>query len=161
MAVARRKRAVTARPFKLTAPVVREPVLHREIAQVLRLEIAAPGHVSADGVVWWSVDIAAYAGVAPGLRTARGVIAGIPDIIVVYRGCAFFIELKALDGLLSPAQERVAASILLADSRYGVARSADEVCALLDQWAIPHRRRIKTQSGIRSRSKINEIVLGK
>jgi hypothetical protein len=139
-AAARRKPA----RFKLSAPIVREPVLHREVAQVLRLEIAAPGHVSREGVVWWSIDIAAYAGSVPGLRTARGVIAGIPDIVVLYVGRAFFVELKAQDGLLSPAQERVGTSILLADARYGVARSSHEVLVLLDGWEIPRRRAVKT-----------------
>ena len=88
------------------APVIREPALHREIAQVLRLEVAAPGYITSDGVVWWSVDIAAYAGVAPGLRTARGVIAGIPDVIIFWAGRAFFVELKALDGLFLRLSER-------------------------------------------------------
>jgi hypothetical protein len=134
-----------ARPkkFTLTAPIIREPALHREIAQVLRLEVAAPGYISREGVVWWSVDIAAYAGIAPGLRTARGVIAGIPDIIVLWQGRAFFVELKALDGNVSSAQREVGFSILLADCRYGVARSSQEALALLDGWGIPRRRSIR------------------
>lgn len=136
---ARRKK-----PFRLTAPVIREPEIHKQVADILRLEIAAPGHVSPQGVVWWSVDIAAYAGTVPGLRTARGVIAGIPDIVILYRGRSFFVELKASDGLLSPAQERVGTAILLADGCFAVARSASEMILLLDAWGIPRRRAVKT-----------------
>ena len=52
------------------APVPEHP-LQRQIADALRLEIAPPGKVSRDGVVWWSVDHAAYAGTAPGARIGR------------------------------------------------------------------------------------------
>ena len=52
-------------------PVPEHP-LQRQIADVLRLEIAPPGKVSRDGVVWWSVDHASYAGTAPGARIGRG-----------------------------------------------------------------------------------------
>jgi hypothetical protein len=52
----------------------------RQIAYALRLEIAPPGKVSRDGVVWWSVDHAAYAGTAPGARVGRGIVAGVPDL---------------------------------------------------------------------------------
>jgi hypothetical protein len=48
-------------------PVPEHP-LQRQIADVLRLEIAPPGKVSRDGVVWWPVDHAAYAGTAPDAR---------------------------------------------------------------------------------------------
>jgi hypothetical protein len=41
-------------------PPVAEHPLQCQIADALRLEIAPPGKVSRDGVVWWSVDHAAY-----------------------------------------------------------------------------------------------------
>lgn len=128
---------------RLTAPVVREPVLHRQIADILRLEIAPPGRVSRHGVVWWSVDMAAYAGVAPGLRTLRGCIAGVPDIVLIHRGLSHFIELKAADGVLSPAQTAVGTSILICGGNFAVARSLEEVLELLDAWHIPRAHRIR------------------
>ena len=135
--------ARAAKPFRLVAPVVREPVLHKQIADTFRIEIAPPGRVSRDGVCWWSVDIAAYAGSVPGIRTSRGVIAGIPDMIILHQGCAYFLELKAEDGMLSPAQCNVGAAILVAGARYGVARSAEEAIEHLDAWSIPRAHRIR------------------
>jgi hypothetical protein len=129
--------------FKLTAPVVREPMLHKQIADSLRIEIAPPGRVSLHGVTWWSVDMAAYAGTVPGIRTGRGCIAGVPDMIVLYRGTAFFLEVKALDGVLSSAQQTVGIAILMTGAHYGVVRNASEAIALLDEWEIPRAHRIR------------------
>jgi hypothetical protein len=121
---------------------VREPLLHRQIADVLRLELAPAGRISKAGVVWWSVDMAAYGGSAPGLRVARGCIAGVPDMQVLYRGASHFIELKAEDGVVSPAQQAVGTAIVLTNCVYGISRDAFEVLALLDQWGIPRARRV-------------------
>lgn len=129
--------------FKLEAPRVPEFALHEQIADAFRLELAPAGRISKDGVVFWSVDIAAYSGSAPGIRTRRGVVAGIPDMIVLYRGRAYFIEIKAEDGSVSPAQRDVAFAILACGSRYAVVRSAAEALACLDAWEIPHAKRIR------------------
>lgn len=131
------------RPFKLTAPIVREPVLHKQIADAFRIEIAAPGRISKEGVVFWSVDIAAYSGSVPGIRTSRGIIAGIPDIIVLFEGRAHFIEVKAEDGLLSEAQRAVGSAILLSRCCYGIATDAMEAIRLLDNWDIPRAHRLR------------------
>lgn len=131
-----------AKRFTLTAPVVRESPLHQQIASVLRIEIALPGHISPQGVTWWSVDMAAYAGNAPGIRTARGCVAGVPDLMLVYQGKAFFIEIKASDGLVSPAQRGVAFSIFVANAQWGTATTAEDALALLDAWGIPRNRKV-------------------
>lgn len=127
------------RPFKLTAPVVREGPLHQQIADAYRLALCAPGKVSKAGVTWWSVDASNYNDKIPGLRTTRGQIAGVPDLIVVYRGRAFFIEVKAIDGALSLPQQSVGTSILIAGACFGTARDATEALALLEAWDIPHK----------------------
>lgn len=128
--------------FTLSAPVVREPVLHKQIADVLRWELGPPGRVSRHGVTWWSVDMSNFADVAPGLRTRRGAVAGVPDLMLVYRGRAYFIELKARDGVLSPAQQVVATTLTLCGCPWGVARDVDEVIDLLDAWGIPREHRL-------------------
>lgn len=128
--------------FTLSAPVVREPVLHKQIADVLRWELGPPGRVSRHGVTWWSVDMSNFADVAPGLRTRRGAVAGVPDLMLVYRGRAYFIELKARDGVLSPAQCVVATTLTLCGCPWGVARDVDEVIDLLDAWGIPREHRL-------------------
>ena len=127
------------RPFRLTAPIVREGVLHTEVAGVFRLEIAAPGVVSRFGVVWWSCDISNYEGTAPGIRTSHGVIAGIPDIQVVL--CRPF-EFYRSEGNRRPC-DAVHSAILplppvIAGARWRAARTCDEAVALLDYWQICH-----------------------
>jgi len=132
----------TATPFRLRAPRVAELPLHQQIAAVLSLELAPPGRVSKYGVVWFSIDIAAYSGSAPGLRTSRGVVAGIPDIAAIYQGRAHHLEVKAPDGELSLPQQSVATSLLIAGARYAVVRDAREALAALDEWGIPRARRV-------------------
>jgi hypothetical protein len=134
--------ARAAARFKLTAPVIREPILHKQIADALRLELCAPGRISKDGVVWWSQDISSYHGTAPGIRTGRGVIAGVPDLIVLHAGRAFLMELKAEDGVVSDAQRVVGASIIFAGCHFGVVRSIQEVLQHLDAWGIPRQHRL-------------------
>lgn len=131
------------RTFRLTPPRVPEAALHQQIARVLSVELAAPGRISAHGVCWFSIDIANYGGTTPGLRTSRGIVAGIPDSVVLYRGIAHWIELKAQGGMLSEAQREVGAGILLSGCHFGVARSVEEVLDLLDCWEIPRSRRLR------------------
>jgi hypothetical protein len=73
---------------------VPEHPLHRQIADALRLEIAPPGKVSRDGVVWWSIYHASDAGTAPVARIGRGIVAGVPDVFVLHRGLAHMVEIK-------------------------------------------------------------------
>jgi hypothetical protein len=137
-------RASSRKPRRLVvAPVVREPVLHSQIAATLRLELGPPGKVTPQGVTWWSVDMAGYVGSVPGIRTGRGCIAGVPDLDLIYRGRSYRIELKAKDGRLSDAQCQVATAILSAGAQWGLARSPSEVLELLDIWEIPRARRLR------------------
>lgn len=131
------------RRFALTAPVVREGPTHQQIADAFRLALCAPGKMSHDGVTWWSVDMAAYAGRVPGIRTGHGCIAGVPDIVVIWRGRAHFIEVKAIDGQLSLPQRSVATAILVAGACFGAARDAREALALLDAWGVPHNTSVR------------------
>ena len=135
--------ARAAARLRLTVPVVREPELHRQIADAFRLELAPPRKTSREGVTWYSVDMAAYAGTVPGIRTGRGCVAGVADIMVIYKGLGHFIEIKADDGILSPAQCEMATAYYLAGAKYGIARDALEALALLDEWHIPRAHRIR------------------
>jgi hypothetical protein len=135
------KRARRPAPYKLIAPTVPEHSLQRQITDVLRLELAPPGKVSKAGVCWYSIDHANYAGEVPGIRIGRGIVAGVFDVFVLWRGLAHFLEIKTEAGELSPAQQSVGAALLVAGGRIGVARDAAEVLACLDSWAIPRARR--------------------
>lgn len=137
---------MATRRFRLTPPRIPESALHQQVAQVLAIELAPPGKASRAGTVWWSVDIANYGGKTPGLRTKRGVIAGIPDIYVQHQGRAHFIELKAPEGgVVSVEQRSVGAAIQVCGGRWEVARSAEQVLAALDAWNIPRRNSVQVQ----------------
>jgi hypothetical protein len=130
-------------PFRLRAPVPREHPLQAQIAKVLTIEIAPAGKVSAAGALWFSIDHADFAGNVPGVRLGRGVIAGLPDTFILYRGLSHLIEIKAADGSLSDAQRSVMAACITGHCRVGVARDAFEVLAMIDQWQIPRARRVR------------------
>jgi len=132
-----------ARPFRLTAPVVREHPIQVAIARVLTIELAPPGKVSRHGVVWFSIDHANYAGEVPGIRISRGIIAGIPDTFVMWRGRTHLIEVKPLDGELSDAQKSVMAAVLAGGGSVGVVLGPDETLQCLDTWRIPRAGRVR------------------
>lgn len=135
------------KPFRLQAPAPPERLIHKVIHNVLCHELARPGHISKAGVTWWSVDHADYGGHVPGTRVARGIIAGIPDAIVLYRGNAYFVEIKSDHGHLSDAQCELATGILTCGARFGVARDAAEAVRLLDVWEIPRAHRVRGLEG--------------
>ena len=122
-----------------------EHSLQKQIADVLRLEIAPPGPepVSKHGVVWWSIDHANYAGVVPGIRIGRGIIAGIPDLFILYRGRAYHPEIKTEDGVMSDAQQSVSSAVLAAGGRVAIVRNANELLVCIDEWGIPRAHRVK------------------
>lgn len=130
-----------AAPYRLVGEVVREHPLQRQIADVFRLELCREGHVSIHGVCWFSTDIAGYGGDVPGARIGRGVIAGIPDMWLLYRGHAYLLEVKAVDGSLSIPQREMALAAVMVGCRYGVVRDAPEAVACLDEWQIPRSHR--------------------
>jgi hypothetical protein len=128
--------------------VLPEHPLQRQISDALRREIAPPGKVSCDGVVWWSIDPphhthhhhhTSYAGTAPGARVGRGIAAGVPDLFVPHRGIAHMVEIKTPTGELSDPQASVMAAVLASGGRVGVVRNAEEMLGLLDAWAFQGR----------------------
>ena len=63
---------------------------------------------------------------------------GYADILIIARGVAFLIELKAAKGSLSPAQIDVIERLGWAEcSIVAVCRSIDDVKAALFDWCIP------------------------
>jgi hypothetical protein len=123
-------------------PVPSEHSLQSQIAKGLAIELAPAGKLSAKGVVWFAIDHANYGGAIPAMRIGRGIIAGLPDIWVLYRGRAYLIELKGPNGVLSEAQKGFMAIAMLAGIQATVADSLDQVLVALDQWGIPRNRRM-------------------
>jgi hypothetical protein len=99
--------------------------------------------VSRDGVCWYAVDHANYAGAVPGIRQGRGIVAGILDLFLLWRGQAYFIEIKTPDGQLSEAQKAVATAVLLAGGRVGAVASVEQLLDCLDEWRVPRAGRVR------------------
>ena len=60
-----------------------------------------------------------------------GVKPGVPDICIVWRGRAIFIELKTATGRMSNVQTEMARALILAGAVFTVCRSVDEVSDFL------------------------------
>jgi hypothetical protein len=129
--------------FALTGPVVPEHAEQRALNKVLTMEIAPAGHVSREGVCWFSIDMSNSYDEVPGIRQGRGVVAGVPDVLFLHQGRAFWCELKSRDGAVSDPQRSMAASLLLSGCRIGVATSVDDVLIALDAWGVPRKRMFK------------------
>ena len=65
-----------------------------------------------------------------------------PDVVVLHRGLAHWIEVKSDVGVLSEDQQAMCAALLVAGCRYAVARESGEVLTALDAWKIPRNRRV-------------------
>jgi hypothetical protein len=82
-----------------------------------------------------------------GLRSKRqaarlkglGVMAGISDLCVIYRGRAFFLELKSARGVMSAAQKEMARKLNYCGAAVMLCRSVDEVEQQLRESCIPLR----------------------
>ena len=133
---------MSRRTFRLTPPHVPEHAIQHQLADVLRLEIGAAGKVSQHGVVWYAIDHANYAGEVPGVRVGRGIISGIPDLSLLYRGIGHFLEIKTTEGILSETQRSAVIAAILAAGHVSVIRDVDDLLGCLDQWAIPRLARV-------------------
>jgi hypothetical protein len=120
----------------------REHPMQTRVAGVLRLELAPAGKVSGWGVVWYAIDHAHYGGEVPGIRIGRGIVAGVPDLFILWRGRGYFIELKAKDGIVSAPQQAVMSAILAGGGHVGIACSEWDVLRLVDAWHIPRAGRV-------------------
>jgi hypothetical protein len=91
---------------------------------------------------WWtSVDAGQgrMGLIAAGRRKARGVKAGVPDVLVLWSGRFRSIELKVGAGRPSEAQRNMGADIVQAGGGWLCANSIAEVEAALIGWGIPLR----------------------
>ncbi len=66
-----------------------------------------------------------------------GVKAGVPDLLIVYRGNAYWIELKAPKGVVSEDQKRAHLDLRTAGCGLEVCRSLEDVQKILAVWGIP------------------------
>jgi len=88
---------------------------------------------------WTSIDIGRSSSAVIGMmRKARGVKAGIPDILIVWRGVTLWIECKH-KASLTEAQKLTRDRLTQNGHRWWLARSGEDVEAALRDAGIPLR----------------------
>lgn len=106
------------------APGPTEAQIQRQIISYLRVQL--PGAVVAH--VPNAIDIAGKQAARAVAKAAReGMLPGFPDLICIWCGEVFFVEVKTDKGRLSPAQKRVIDAIRRNVGRVIVARSCDDL----------------------------------
>lgn len=73
---------------------------------------------------------------------AKGYRAGTPDLVIIYMGIAYWIELKAIHGTLSAVQAHAMNALIKAKSHVWMASTLEHVQEALDLWQIPTRARL-------------------
>ncbi|MDF7673518.1 VRR-NUC domain-containing protein [Acetobacteraceae bacterium ESL0709] len=127
-------------PFPMVAPVS-EDDLHKAVASLLTVIIAEQGKLSPLGVWWCSIEHRNAKSAREGARRKRrGVIAGIPDIMIGYDHRSFWIELKTDKGTLSTTQKCFHAVLRASGHVVDVCRSLEDVRACLEANRIPVQR---------------------
>jgi hypothetical protein len=112
-----------------------EAALHRQVAKFLDAALCPE-------VFWTTIDHAGGGKVLGAQRKARGARKGIPDLLIVHKGHAYWIELKTAKGRVSKAQEDVSDRLLTAGCWVYVCRSIEEVQSAVLKWDLPLRGRI-------------------
>ncbi len=106
----------------------REEDLHRAVWVMIQSEARA------DVVIFHPANGGARSKAEAGRMKAQGVVAGIPDLIVIVAGRAHGLELKTQHGRISPAQKRMAEMFQCAGAEYDVARSVAGARMILARW---------------------------
>ncbi len=115
-----------------------EDDLHKHVARILTYAVAPPGKLSGDGVYWCSIEHRnARSRIEGALRKARGVVAGVPDILIGYRNRTYWVELKRHDGTRSKSQIALHPVLEACGQPVGLCRTPDEVIAFLERHGIP------------------------
>ncbi len=80
------------------------------------------------------------------LLKALGVLAGIPDVLILYESRLYGIELKSAAGRLTAVQQALHERLRTAGARVETCRTLDSVEYQLLFWKIPLRARMKVSA---------------
>lgn len=107
-----------------------EQTLQRAVVEHLRWR-ARPG-------VWWChlANGGWRSPIEAKIFKALGVVGGAPDLLIVINGRAYFLELKAPRGRISPAQHECHEALRKAGATVAVADNINEALELLERWEI-------------------------
>ena len=108
-----------------------ERQIHVQVADYLRLALRSPD-------CWWTTIPAGGGGKVRGAQLKRkGYVAGTPDILIVFQGIAYWIELKRPGEHLSAEQERQHRALRAAGCLAGVGWSVADVYSTICAWGMP------------------------
>jgi hypothetical protein len=97
-------------------------------------------HLSRRGMpgLWWChvPNGGARGAIEAAIFKSLGVIAGVPDLLLIYSGRIYALELKAGHGRLSPAQITTQQRMREARAVVGTATGIDEALAHLELWGL-------------------------
>src|ERR1700730_8503063 len=65
-----------------------------------------------------------------------GVKAGVPDVLAIYKGRCYALELKAEGGRATPKQLEAIAAMEAAGAYCAIAEGSDRALAVLERWGI-------------------------
>jgi hypothetical protein len=130
---ARNAAAVRKHVAKMRGIHPSEDDLHRAVAGFLTLAITPPA--------WWTTFPAGGGGYTRGaLLKAKGLKSGVPDILFILAGRAYWIELKSKRrGVVSDDQRLTAVDLKAAHCPWAVCRSVEEVEERLIEWGFQLR----------------------
>lgn len=110
-----------------------EQVLQRAVAQYLDARLPA-------AAMWFHPPNGGNLSKAQaGIMKAMGLKPGVPDIVILANGSAYFIELKAPRGYPTPEQREWHQRLRAGHYGIAVARDLETVARLLVEWKITSR----------------------
>jgi len=112
-----------------------EAQLQRAVAEYL--DVALPADA-----VWTAIGHGGGGKTRGAILKGMGVKAGMPDIMIIWRGQVIFIELKAGRGGLSRAQKAFHDRLYLAGASITVCRCLSDVHVFLGTRGVPLRARV-------------------
>jgi hypothetical protein len=95
-----------------------------------------------------AVDNVASSALSGFIRRKRGVVAGLPDNWVVFRGKLIGLELKSPSGKCSRAQREVRAAMLRSGCRWFECRTANAAMCALAESGVKFRTLIKADGSV-------------
>lgn len=134
---------MSKRPLRSVASAPLEDDIHDALAQFLTVAIAPPGEANGHGVMWWTVEHRNARNAVEGAkRKKRGVVAGLPDVYVLFGGRLLAIELKRpgyAPSTVSAAQRKFHAAMKACGATVTIKTSTESVAAFLTACRVPLR----------------------
>ena len=108
--------------------------------QIHRAIIAHLSARSEPDAFWWHTPNGGKRHIAEAVKfKALGVVAGVPDLLILKGGRLYALELKSATGRLQPSQRMVLARMEDCGAETSVAHSLDEALITLEYWGILKR----------------------